>query len=100
MGRESRKQAVKADVGLSCGALYRRIRRLMKERSKKVGLFVLRWGIAVGGILWVISNMTLRDHVLVLDANNRPREAVLVKPADEDSPTYAIRDPQNRSEEH
>lgn len=78
----------------------------MNERTKKIALFVLRWGIAALGIYAVVfglqigdhvitKGMTLRDHVLVLDANNRPVEAVLAQPGDENSPVYAIRDLKN-----
>ena len=66
--------------------------------SKNPGLkkwvkFALRWGIAVAGIWWVFSQMTLRDHVLVLDAENRPVVASLSAKALESSPNFEIYDP-------
>jgi glycosyltransferase 2 family protein len=44
----------------------------MNQRVKKWLTFVLRWGIAVVGIWWVISQITWRDRVTTLDAQNRP----------------------------
>src|SRR5437016_4808809 len=49
----------------------RQNRGSMKHRAKKWLLFVLRWGVAVAGIWWVISNMTLRDRVTIVDEHNR-----------------------------
>ena len=54
--------------------------------------FALRWGIAVGGIWWVVANMSLRDSVTVLDANNLPVRALVVEPATEDSAAFVILD--------
>ncbi|MGA2497627.1 MAG: lysylphosphatidylglycerol synthase transmembrane domain-containing protein [Tepidisphaeraceae bacterium] len=66
--------------------------------SKNPGLkkwvkFALRWGIAVGGIWWVFSQITLRDHVLVLNAEKRPVTASLAARALESSPNFEIHDP-------
>src|SRR4051812_10829603 len=44
----------------------------MKQRVKKWLTFTLRWGIAVVGIWWVISQITWRDRVTTLDGRNRP----------------------------
>lgn len=46
----------------------------MKKTLRKIASFVVRWGIAVVGIWWVVTNMSLADHALVLDARNRPVE--------------------------
>ena len=56
-------------------------------------MFLLRWGIAVGGIWWVIANMNLHDQVLVLDENNIPHRATLSQRALENSPVFEIFDP-------
>ncbi len=60
---------------------------------KKWVKFALRWGIAVAGIWWVFAQMTLRDHVLILDAANRPVIAALAAKAFESSPNFEIYDP-------
>jgi uncharacterized protein (TIRG00374 family) len=45
----------------------------MNQRVKKWLTFALRWGIAVVGIWWVISQITWRDRVTTLNpSNNRP----------------------------
>jgi hypothetical protein len=67
----------------------------VNPRAKNIAKFVIRWGIAVVGIWWVIANMTLRDTVLLLDPQtNLPRHATLVKHAEEDARTFEIVDPQ------
>ena len=43
-----------------------------KQQLKKWLTFSLRWGIAVVGIWWVLSQITWRDRVTLLDASNRP----------------------------
>jgi glycosyltransferase 2 family protein len=69
----------------------------MNPRWKKVLKFVIRWGIAVGGIWWVIANMSLRDSVLVVDAaTNRPYRASLARHAEENAPQFQIIDPQTK----
>jgi uncharacterized protein (TIRG00374 family) len=57
-----------------------------KPPLKRWLTFLLRWGIAVVGIGWVISQITWRDRVTLLDANNRPVEKRL---ADNQSPDAA-----------
>jgi uncharacterized protein (TIRG00374 family) len=44
----------------------------MTQKSKKWLTFTLRWGIAVVGIWWVLSQITWRDRVTTLNAQNRP----------------------------
>jgi hypothetical protein len=46
----------------------------MSQSVKKWLTFALRWGIAVVGIWWVVSQITWRDRVTTLDASNRPVE--------------------------
>lgn len=55
----------------------------MTPAVKKWLKFVLRWGIAVFGIAFVLSNISLRDRVLVLGTDDRgyPREVRLASPA-------------------
>jgi uncharacterized protein (TIRG00374 family) len=69
----------------------------MNPRLKKVLKFVVRWGIAVGGIWWVIANMSLRDSVLVVEeATNMPYRASLTRHAEEDARQFEIIDPQTK----
>ena len=65
----------------------------MEKSAKKWTFFVLRWGIAVAGIWWVISNISLRDHVLVLDEQNLPVRMSLARPAGEEAMQFVIMDP-------
>lgn len=50
----------------------------MKSSVRKWSLFVLRWGIAIVGIWWVLSNISFRDRVTVLGPTSRPVEATLL----------------------
>ncbi len=62
---------------------------------KKSIRFGLRWGIAVGGIWWVLANMTLRDRVAVLDPTTMrpvPGGMALAAEAGEDSLVYQVVD--------
>src|SRR5579863_7071478 len=43
----------------------------MKLNYKKWSKFVLRWGIAVLGISWVLAKTSFHDHVLVLDKKDQ-----------------------------
>jgi len=59
-------------------------------------MFVLRWGIAVAGIWWVISQMTLRDHVTIFnDDYPWPTQATLARPANDKSTAFVIHDPRS-----
>lgn len=66
----------------------------MPKRAVKVFRFVLRWTIAVVGVVWVISQIHLDDRVRVLDEQNIPFEAVLDRaPEGEASSQFEYRDP-------
>lgn len=58
----------------------------MRKRLLRISTFVIRWGIAVGGVWWVVSQMSLRDSVMVLrDAGDLPVRMTLAaegQPAD------------------
>ena len=43
----------------------------MKKAAKKWGLFGLRWGIAILGIWWVVSKISLDDEAVVMDASQQ-----------------------------
>src|SRR5258705_6478086 len=68
----------------------------MKQRAVKWLKFLLRWGIAVVGIWWVISQMYFRDRVWILDEKNHPVAATLSAYPDkaEQSAVFEIYDPQ------
>lgn len=46
--------------------------------------FVVRWTIAIVAIAWIVSNLTIRDHVLVVGDDNVPRRAAVIAPAEVD----------------
>ena len=64
----------------------------MKHAMKKWALFVLRWGIAIIGIWWVVSNMTIRDRVNVLSERDHPLPMPLAAPAQEEAPSFQVND--------
>src|SRR5947209_2533429 len=69
----------------------------MHQRAKKWIKFAFRWGIAVGGIWWVLAqpDMQFRDRVWVLDEKNHPVPVKLSAYADkgEQSAVFEIYDP-------
>src|SRR3954464_9067132 len=67
----------------------------MNQRAKSWIKFVLRWGIAVVGIWWVVAQMEFRDRVWILDAKNHPLAAKLSAYPDkgEQSAVFEIFDP-------
>jgi uncharacterized protein (TIRG00374 family) len=65
----------------------------MKTRAGRIVRFILRWTIALLGIAWVLTNVHLRDHVLVLDDKNLPVEHTLSQPAGEADSTFVINTP-------
>jgi uncharacterized membrane protein YbhN (UPF0104 family) len=65
-----------------------------KRRLKKWLTFSLRWGIAVVGIWWVLSQITWRDRVTMLDANNRPVEKRVADNQPLNSPQFPLLDGQ------
>jgi uncharacterized membrane protein YbhN (UPF0104 family) len=70
----------------------------MSPRVKKSITFILRWGIAVLGIGWVISNISIHDRVLIANpSNGRPTPARLAAPATENSPTFVVYNPLAKS---
>ena len=46
----------------------------MNKTLRKILSFTFRWGIAVVGIWWVVTHMSIADHSLMLDRRNRPVE--------------------------
>jgi uncharacterized protein (TIRG00374 family) len=66
-----------------------------KKDWKHWVFFCLRWGIAVVGIYIVLSNMSLRDQVYVIEnlRTNAVVEEKLAYPVPDDSLSFPIRDP-------
>jgi hypothetical protein len=56
----------------------------MKDAAKKWSLFALRWGIAILGISWVVSQMSLDDELVVMDANQQLVAVHVVRDAAEE----------------
>src|SRR4051812_25350851 len=70
-----------------------------KEGLRKWALFLLRWSIAVAGIVWVLSQISLRDRVTIVDENNYPKLVKLTQPVGEDAalpPVVEYIDPDTR----
>lgn len=67
----------------------------MNQRAKSWIKFVLRWGIAVVGIWWVVAQMEFRDRVWILNTKNHPVPAKLTAYPDkgEQSAVFEIYDP-------
>lgn len=53
-----------------------------RAKAKKWLMFLLRWGIAVVGIWWVVSKITWRDRVIELGPHDWPREVRLAEMPD------------------
>lgn len=51
----------------------------MPKTLRKVASITFRWGIAVVGIWWVVSQMSIKDHTLVLADRTRPAEAIVTR---------------------
>ena len=61
--------------------------------ARKIALLALRWGIAVAGLWYVISNISFYNRVLVAGPTGRPTPARLVAPATELSREFKITSP-------
>jgi hypothetical protein len=66
---------------------------LMSPRQKKTVTFILRWGIAVAGVWYVLAKTSFEDRVLVVDARNQPRAVVVLNDAKETDDRFQIVDP-------
>lgn len=69
----------------------------MNKRAKKLILTTLQWVIAIVGIWIVVSNMSMRDSILLLNpASNTVKPTVLAKHADEDATQFDVVDPDSK----
>jgi uncharacterized protein (TIRG00374 family) len=62
----------------------------MSPRVKKHLTLLVRWGVAILGIAWVVNHLNLRDSVWVLGPKNLPMAVALSTRHSESSDTYAI----------
>jgi glycosyltransferase 2 family protein len=65
----------------------------MSPRTKKTATFVLRWGIAVAGVWYVLAKTSFHDRVLIVDAQNQPHAVRVWNDARETDGRYQIDDP-------
>lgn len=66
----------------------------MSKRLLRIGTLAIRWGIAIGGIWWVVSQMSLRDSVMVLrDPGDLPVQMTLVAEAAPGDAVFRVLDP-------
>lgn len=63
----------------------------MNATAKKLLKFLVRWGIAVFGIWWVLSNLSWHDRVMIANpADGWPVSVRLAGPATDDSNSFRI----------
>jgi len=62
----------------------------MKITKGKLVGNVVRWLIATVGIVWVISNLHIKDRVVALTPDDTPVERILAKPAGESADTFDV----------
>lgn len=65
----------------------------MSPRLKKTATFILRWGIAVAGVWYVLAKTSFEDRVLILDAQNQPHAVQVLNDARETDDRFQIVDP-------
>jgi len=65
----------------------------MSPRQKKTVTFILRWGIAVAGVWYVLAKTNVQDRVLIVDAQNQPRAVQVLNDAKETDARFQIYDP-------
>jgi len=70
----------------------------MRKQVFQISKFLIRWGIAVVGIWWVLSRMSWHDQVLaILPGQTMPQMLTLVgESAGETDSEYRVKDPRNK----
>jgi hypothetical protein len=69
----------------------------MSQRTKKLAITVVKWTIAIGGMAWVLSQMSLWDRVFILNpATNLLQPARLAQPAHENDEVFHVIDPETK----
>lgn len=70
----------------------------MRPILRKTASFLVRWGIAVVGIAWVVTHMSIADHSLILKPTG---QVVEIDVLEETSPgLYLVEDQQTRHQYH
>lgn len=71
----------------------------MSQRTKKLAITIVKWTIAIGGMAWVLSQMSLWDRVFLLNpVTNLVQPVRLAQPARETDPEFQIIDPTTRTQ--
>ena len=66
----------------------------MSPRTKKTATFILRWGIAVVGVWYVLAKTSFEDRVLLVDAQtNQPHAVRVLNDAKESDTQFEVFDP-------
>ena len=65
-------------------------KQVNKQAAKKLLLTALRWGIAVAGIAFVVSKMSLHDRAELLDSHNIPVTVTLKQPPGDNFSTVDV----------
>jgi hypothetical protein len=67
-----------------------------KKGPKHWAMFCMRWGIAIVGVWYVVSHMSLRDQAWVIlnHGTNRPQQVSLDKTVGESAARYSVIDPE------
>lgn len=65
----------------------------MSKKLRKLASFTVRWGIAVVGIWWVVSQISIADRTLILNDHLRPQSMVVLRQAAPGQ--YLLEDPQS-----
>jgi glycosyltransferase 2 family protein len=63
---------------------------MKKFNRTKLLKFLLRWGIAVVGIWWIVSQITFRDRVNLIQPNGTVASMALIHSVPEDSTTFPV----------
>lgn len=65
--------------------------RMTKHFGKSIR-WIFRWAVAITGVVWVVSNIHLRDRISVLDENQLPQDVVMLE-GDEYASEFTYLDP-------
>lgn len=65
----------------------------MNPKAKKILRFTVRWGIAVAGIYWVLSNISLYDRVLTIGPDGWPVSLRVIGETQENDASYKVEEP-------
>jgi uncharacterized protein (TIRG00374 family) len=73
----------------------------MSPQTKKTATFILRWGIAVAGVWWVLAKTSFQDRVLIVDPQtHQPRAVRVLNDAKDTDSSFEVVDPQSDPHTH